>query len=1545
MFKKKAIGVLLTVALVVQIAIPYAGPVFASEVGDTSSQSVETQAVANDMATRFERDLAIVQTIMTDEDFLAPIEAPDQGSISIATRTDLERIGNDPAYQLDASYSLTADIDLSGGEWTPIGSKTNPFSGVFDGQGHKIKDMTITAGNGQYYGLFGYTQSAVIKNVGMANTRIDTSAPICYAGSIVGYDLSSTALTNCWNSGSLSFSSLTASSFSTTKIVGGIAGVLSDLGTIEHCYNTGDITSSAHCSSGSASSHVGGIAGRVSAAEIRNCYNVGDVNADSKGNLSANPCAGGIIGSVASKTTVENCSNGGNVYSRSENQYNPSVYSGGIVGYVSSSMTVDACYNAGGVSSFSQSPFTGSNEYSGGIVAYAPQYISISNCYNAGSVSFTETVADSIGGIIGCVYSALIVNCYNIGDVSAPETVNGIRAGGIAGMCSSNSSVIIENCHNAGAVSSGVAGGIAGDAYSSAASSVTIQNCRNTGNIFIADHGTSFLGGIVGILGTAVSSSAVIRGCYNAGNIFADVNVNGRYSRYFGGIAGRLYLNSPSDILIEDCGNTGDVTASYGGSDALAGGIVGQTYQITDDDHSTMTITNCSNEGDVSAASSSYNSAYAGGITGANTINNNLATISNCTVKPDSISAVHVNATRAYSYVISSGNATKTNNGAKQGIAGDPVYDADYFIDEDDEDDPGDNDPGGEIKFTLSHELIDSVYTTTDIPDMETSVESRRDTYRITADIVNPSTTDTLSNIQLTLNLPISLAVNTYLNLSNGVDTCILINSLAPEGSINASWDIEYVCSDDTPDQNLEYSVTVIADNILSMSNYGNIFANGYNEKNNTLDFSKDTWSFKNYITGIKSTDSKGKNIYEPIPISSDDFEAFLYGLSNSDKSYFYNMKEQGAGGQCYGMAITSVLAKVHRLDLNRLQSGVSDLHSVSDNAAAKSTIGYYYLTQYLEPHKLDIGIFFNYNTTKQLEIIEQLADAVDSGGNPFVLSFYNDTDFDGNFGEEGEGGHAVTAYGFERGNWEFETDSAQGRTHITYDSRILIYDNNFPVWNDKYDDNYWLYYNKGSDKWTIPYYLGASASDGIKKNARLGGALADVNLMDVSSLPMNLKNVASSIRAKNNTNLLIRLRNKTLTINGTNTNGATNVRAFPDLAANSSSAINIYLDDMEQDFSIEPQTEGEPLDVSVKYGSTFATAETTSAQAVTFSPDGKVGISDNGGEYKLLISSDAGPLAWYEISVIGTSDSSLSLEKTDEGYLLNGDTQNTEITGKNDSETKVLSITADKDKVLIAQKDKNLIALIDNDEDGAYETEIDSSEKPNLPTVPPSSTPPNTGSGGGSPSTAETVAKPDEDEKTEPSPAWLNPFTDVKQSDWFYGDVEYVSVNGLFNGTSATAFSPTTPMTRGMLTTVLARLNGTDLSAYTASGFDDVADGKYYTAAVAWAAANGIVSGVGSDEFAPDRAVTRQEMAAMIVRYAEFAKKQFPTTRQFVIFADDDRIADWAKNAVQTLYCGGIVSGKPGNIFDPQGNATRAEVAAILHRFGIAIGDGETNS
>lgn len=188
---------------------------------------------------------------------------------------------------------------------------------------------------------------------------------------------------------------------------------------------------------------------------------------------------------------------------------------------------------------------------------------------------------------------------------------------------------------------------------------------------------------------------------------------------------------------------------------------------------------------------------------------------------------------------------------------------------------------------------------------------------------------------------------------------------------------------------------------------------------------------------------------------------------------------------------------------------------------------------------------------------------------------------------------------------------------------------------------------------------------------------------------------------------------------------------------------------------------------------------------------------------------------------------------------------------------------------------------------------------------------------------------------------AWQNPFGDIRETDWYYHNIEYAYTNNLFSGTSASTFAPNTPMTRGMLVTVLGRMSGADMIGYTSS-FGDVADGAYYAKYTEWAREKGIVSGVGGNSFAPDAIITRQDMAVMLVRYAAAMGLEAPAMHAGAGFADEDSIAAYAKDAATAMQKAGIISGKPGRIFDPKAGATRAEVSAMLHRFGVLFSDAE---
>ena len=177
------------------------------------------------------------------------------------------------------------------------------------------------------------------------------------------------------------------------------------------------------------------------------------------------------------------------------------------------------------------------------------------------------------------------------------------------------------------------------------------------------------------------------------------------------------------------------------------------------------------------------------------------------------------------------------------------------------------------------------------------------------------------------------------------------------------------------------------------------------------------------------------------------------------------------------------------------------------------------------------------------------------------------------------------------------------------------------------------------------------------------------------------------------------------------------------------------------------------------------------------------------------------------------------------------------------------------------------------------------------------------------------------------------NPFTDVSEKDWFYSDVMFVYENGLMLGTSKALFSPHGTATRGMMATILWRMEGSP-APKGKNSFTDVEAGKWYADAITWTAENVIFAGYGKDKFGPDDPITREQLAAIFYRYADYKGYDLTVKGNLDKFKDADKITDYAKTAMQWAVGSGLMKGKSGNLLDPQGTATRAEIAAMLHRF-----------
>lgn len=182
----------------------------------------------------------------------------------------------------------------------------------------------------------------------------------------------------------------------------------------------------------------------------------------------------------------------------------------------------------------------------------------------------------------------------------------------------------------------------------------------------------------------------------------------------------------------------------------------------------------------------------------------------------------------------------------------------------------------------------------------------------------------------------------------------------------------------------------------------------------------------------------------------------------------------------------------------------------------------------------------------------------------------------------------------------------------------------------------------------------------------------------------------------------------------------------------------------------------------------------------------------------------------------------------------------------------------------------------------------------------------------------------------TAPDGAWKNPFADIHKNDWFYDSVKYAYENDLMKGVSNTEFAPQNDITRAMFVTVLYRIENEPQAD--SCDFTDVERGSYYEKAVAWANATGIVSGVSKDRFAPNDPITREQMAAIIYRYATF-KGYDITTSGSTAYTDNSDISDYANDAVIWAAEKSIMTGNTDGSFAPKANTTRAQAAAVFMR------------
>ena len=383
---------------------------------------------------------------------------------------------------LSEKVFLADDISLavspydSGAGWDPIGTTATPFTGEFDGNGHKVTGLFINSASSNA-GLFGVISGAKVQNLGieLASGGITAAGNL---GGIVGSASGASVISNSYTKGTVKANGSAA---------GGIAGTISG-GSIINCYSTGGITTVA--------ASAGGIAGQTAGTTVQDCYSTGTVTAGTNN-------AGGIAGQAGSGSAVSNCYSSGAITATAS-------YAGGIAGDITGS-TVTDCHSSGAV--------TAALSYAGGIAGQAAT-TAISICYSSGVVK--TTTGGYSGGIAGNLNGGSISKSYSTNTVNSGVD----NAGGIAGYAirtGSATTAFISSCYSKGAIraENDNAGGIAGHVETAATG---VSDCYSTGNVYAY----RMSGAIAGNVKNATISHCYGRGAITVGNTMA------------GGIAGQI---------------------------------------------------------------------------------------------------------------------------------------------------------------------------------------------------------------------------------------------------------------------------------------------------------------------------------------------------------------------------------------------------------------------------------------------------------------------------------------------------------------------------------------------------------------------------------------------------------------------------------------------------------------------------------------------------------------------------------------------------------------------------------------------------------------------------------------------------------------------------------------------------------------------------------------------------------------------------------------------------------------------------------------------
>lgn len=861
--------------------------------------------------------------------------------------------------------------------------------------------------------------------------------------------------------------------------------------------------------------------------------------------------------------------------------------------------------------------------------------------------------------------------------------------------------------------------------------------------------------------------------------------------------------------------------------------------------------------------------------------------------------------------------------------------------------------------------------------DKDTGESVGRYEYEITAEIEN--TADAAAkNVTATLDLPNELVLSESSSLSRN------LGDIDSGGKKEVKWTV-YA---DWPDKNIAalYGVTVNVNNAASLRQEDYIYLQSKKTNYGFIEPGKDHWKFSNspdfFTDGEMESlyDAQGNLVYnkdgtvkmvykEKYYLTDSDYNALTAKLSNLEIYIIKEKKKVPWGGSCYGMSVVAALVKMGVIKPGDIVKGSQSLYSInmSNNDDVESMINFYQLQQFTYKALGSDADFILKKNREQLEIIESLAEQSVSQGKPFVIGFGGK-----------DWGHTVVGYYGEHGSWWVGDKN--------YDSRIWIYDPNYPSAKDYYT---YLYYNKGTDEWVFSNY-----SDAIK----LTSACNDISVLDYVNYGTATRNYNARLvfKFKSSVKYKLLLNGETHQIDGLTDERENGIITYFDSNLMSDGkyggSMTLTLPDMTEDYSVIPE-DGD-CDFTMYYENSGISAKCEGADQIDFYADGGVAASGASKDYNLsLIFNDGySPLPWYKVSVSGSGSDNISLKKVEGGALIEGDNlQDVTVTTEDDNNAITLNLSTDKKSALISSREKGdgdtPVILLDMDKDGDYETTYGSytvTFNANGGTVDTSVF--NTGSDGtlynlatpvrkgynfdgwytdaaaGEKISTDTVFTEDttvyahwteqssnsgggvsagtgngagagtdsdaDSDITANEDSVQKVFTDVPEDAYYYDAVMWAVKNGITTGITETAFGPNIVCTRAQVVTFLWRCAGSPKAGSSVENpFADISENAYYYDAVLWAVEKGITEGTSDSAFSPDAIVNRAQVMTFLHRYegtpASNANLSFTDVPQGVYYEEAVR---WGVN-------NGVAKGKDSASFSPDDGCTRAEVVTFMYR------------